>query len=93
MKFPLSPAFGNPLFSAAFKFISRAKDADILIHCNMGKSRSPSIALAHLARKGEVNAISFLHAKADFIKLYPGYQPGVGVGHYLENNWNTVMNL
>lgn len=94
--FPMKPEFGNPLFKSAFNFIDenlQDPEMNVLVHCNVGGSRGPSIAMAYLAKKGMIGAISFEHAKTEFKEIYPGYEPGKGIAHYLENNWETVMNL
>lgn len=88
------PRFTNPIIEAAFSFIDKHKGSrNILIHCNFGISRSPSLGLAYLAKTGEIDSISFEHAKKDFIKKYPNYSPGTGISLYLTNNWESVMNL
>jgi|WetSurMetagenome_2_1015567.scaffolds.fasta_scaffold33027_4 hypothetical protein len=94
MENELLPRFTNPIISEGIKFIdSHIENNKILIHCNQGQSRSPSIALIYLANKGIINNGSFNEAFHDFIKLYKLYQPGRGIGLYINRNWTTLMNL
>jgi len=93
-KFPLSPNFGDPLFKAAFDFIDKKiNDIEVLVHCNQGLSRSPSIALAYMAKKGLLPSESYKEASEEFKKIYPDYNPGVGIVHYLENHWSHILSL
>lgn len=92
--FPLSPKFGHPMFAAAFRFIDNyLKKGEVLLHCNQGHSRGPSLALAYMAMKDLIDNESYEAATADFKKVYPTYEPGKGIAHYLENNWSAVMGL
>lgn len=93
-KFPLSPNFGDPIFKSAFDFIDKKiEDMEVLIHCNQGMSRSPSIALAYMAKKDLLPNGSYKEASEQFTKLYPEYNPGAGIAHYLENHWDNIMRL
>lgn len=65
----------------------------IIIHCNQGMSRSPSIGLVYLARIEFINKISYQDAKNDFLQLYREYNPGRGIELYLQNNWIDVLKL
>ena len=87
---PPQSLFKPILFIKSLDFIkahiSRGK---VLIHCNLGKSRSASIALLYLAKYA--NAISqtnFKEAARDFLGLFPDYQPGRGIASYLDSQWN-----
>ena len=92
---PLPVEFGDPMFNKAMEFIDdryhKTGEARVLIHCNKGQSRGPSIALVFMARLGKIDSISYDTATRDFKKLYPEYAPGKGIAHYLENNWAKLM--
>lgn len=92
---PLPAEFGDPIFKKALDFIeskyNKSPYSKVLVHCNRGQSRSPSIALVFMAKKGEIDSISYDTATRDFKKLYPEYAPGKGIAHYLENNWAKLM--
>jgi len=90
---PPQPLFMMPLFTVSLEFIDRnwASGKNILIHCNKGESRSPSIALLFLAKKlGVINSVSYDSAKTDFIKIYPTYNPGSGIKIYLTKHWMEI---
>jgi cellobiose-specific phosphotransferase system component IIA len=94
MEQELHPAFTNPIMKAAMNFIeNHIENNKILIHCNQGQSRSPSIALIYLAKKGVINSVTFTIAAKEFIQLYQNYQPGRGIALYMNRNWDYLMNL
>ena len=94
MKREFMPLYTDPIMKAAFKFIKSNLDKGkkVFIHCNKGESRSPSIGLAFIARKGEVRSKSYKEAAQVFkSQIYPPFLPGDGVAAYLNNNWERIM--
>jgi len=92
MEQELHPIFTNPIMKTAMIFIEKYIDINnILIHCNQGQSRSPSIALIYLARKSVINNDSYSTATKDFVQLYQNYQPGNGITAYMRKNWDHLM--
>lgn len=64
---------------------------DLIIHCNQGQSRSPSLALLFLAKdRLVVPNGSYREAAEAFRKLYPYYRPGRGIALFLERNWHSL---
>jgi hypothetical protein len=62
----------------------------ILIHCDKGESRSPSIALLYMAKRLNIlNKNSYLEACSQFTKIYPKYNP-LGIAEYLYINWKNI---
>lgn len=60
----------------------------VLIHCNQGQSRSPSIALLYLSRYTDRFAgMDVDDAVAAFRELYPPYAPARGMADYVRLNW------
>lgn len=60
----------------------------VLIHCNQGRSRSPSIALLYLSRYTDRFAgMDVDDAVAAFRELYPPYAPARGMADYVRLNW------
>ena len=58
--------------------------ANVLVHCNQGESRSPTIALLYLARYGGlIPAEDPEKAEAVFRGLYARYNPGSGMRGYM----------
>ena len=88
----LLPKFTNPIFKCAMSFIDRhIKNKKVLIHCNFGMSRSPSLGLVYLASKGVISNNSFKEAVKEFEELYPKYAPGTGIMLYMKHNWDFLM--
>ena len=84
----------NTVMMKAMSFIDDyISNKNILIHCNQGQSRSPSLALIYLARQNVISNVSYQSALKDFIKLYPIYNAGTGIALYLNHNWIDLINL
>jgi hypothetical protein len=90
----LLPKFTNPIFNCAINFIKREiQNKKVLIHCNMGQSRSPSLGLAYLAVTGIISNNSYETTMKEFRELYPEYSPGTGIMLYMQRNWDYIMNI
>ena len=89
---PREPLFMPPLFVASLDFIEKhISKRKVLIHCNLGFSRSPSIALLYLAKRAKVICgESYRKATQDFVKLFPHYRPGRGITLYLQLYWKKL---
>lgn len=82
------------IVDAAIAFVDEArKSADpVLIHCNLGESRSPSLGLLHLAaRIGSIGRSGFEAAETEFRLLYPRYNPKRGMRGFLMRNWGAYV--
>lgn len=93
---PDRPLFADEVFEAFFSFaVPRWEDGDrLLIHCNQGRSRSPSLAMLFLsAHAGVLPTESFARARAEFKDRYPRYRPAGGIETYLRNNWDDLLSL
>jgi hypothetical protein len=90
---PTGKYFDKILFDKSIEFINKhvKLNQDVLIHCNQGMSRSPSIGLLYLAMTKKINSTTFSSAKEEFIRIYPEYNPS-GVQEFLIDNWNYFMN-
>lgn len=61
----------------------------VLVHCNQGMSRSPTIALLYLIKHTDIlNSENSSSAIDKFRSLYPMYSPARGVAMFIEQNWN-----
>lgn len=61
---------------------------NILLHCNLGQSRSPTIALLYLAsRTDRFKDMDAGNAIQAFRIAYPMYNPAKGMADYLQLNW------
>lgn len=91
---PPVPLFKLDTFLQFLLFAGEHYDrgASLLIHCNKGESRAPTLALLFLAK--HLHVISddgFSSAQAAFASLYPGYRPGFGIQQFLGTNWPLIV--
>ncbi len=89
---PDLPLFMPATFAATLAFMDKFWGTrKILIHCNQGNSRAPSLALLFLAKRLRViDGTTFDTAARDFKRLYPPYQPGAGLLRHLRENWTRI---
>ena len=82
------------IIDKALDFTKKALESGnkVLVHCNQGESRSPSIGLLYLAKyTNSIRNGSFAEAEEDFRKIYPGYFPKGGMRGFLNRNWSAYM--
>lgn len=90
----LLPRYTNPIIKSAFVFIEKhINEKKLLIHCNQGQSRSPSIGLIYLARKQIIASSTYLKAKTEFSSIYTAFKPGEGIELYMQRNWGDIVAL
>ena len=90
---PPAPLFPDELFQTFLPFAREAWDSDgtLIVHCNQGESRAPSLSMIFLAKHvGSLPNDSFEEARREFMKIFPGYAPGGGIAKYLAANWKTL---
>ncbi len=59
----------------------------VLVHCNLGESRGPGIALLYLrARADRFRTSTLSEAESAFRQVYPFYNPGSGMRGFLASN-------
>ena len=93
---PPVPLFSVELFRVALDFLDeRLALGPVLIHCNQGLSRAPSLALVYLAKRtgphrdyGE--PYSYEEAWRGFAAVYPAYAPGAGLVTFLTEHWREI---
>ncbi len=68
--------------------IKLKENKKILVHCNQGMSRSAIIGLLFLASINFFMKMDFNEAEKEYLKLYPDYNPGVGVRKFAQQNWD-----
>jgi hypothetical protein len=87
--------FSFILFDSALHYIDikKKEGKKVLIHCNEGISRAPSIGLLHLAKEGKIRNHSYLEAKQDFEKIYPNYYPNRGIRDFLHVTWSNFIHV
>ncbi len=64
---------------------------EVLVHCNEGRSRSPSLTLLYLAIKGLLPNSSLRDAEVVFSTLYPDYAPKAGIRGFIEQHWERYI--
>jgi hypothetical protein len=87
---PPRPLFMPASFVAFLEFADGEWTAgqNLLIHCNQGESRAPSLALLFLAkRRGALDDSSYATARTAFEGIFLGYKPGTGIASYFSTNW------
>ena len=82
-----SKYFSAELFTESLKFIDRFDE--VLIHCNAGQSRAPSIGLLWMAKRVWGSA-SFTDACIPFLEIYPDFDPGPGIRRFLSDHWKEL---
>ena len=80
---------GAELVDAALAAIHERIGSDkVLVHCNQGASRSPTIALLYLVKHTDtLSGLTIDAALAAFSALYPPYNPARGMADYARINW------
>ncbi|MCX2564737.1 protein-tyrosine phosphatase family protein [Acetobacter thailandicus] len=85
----IAPIIVDTALGAIDHHIASAK---VLIHCNQGFSRSPSIALLYLLKYTDaLGSQEPATALAAFRKLYPLYAPAQGMADYVRLNWAKYL--
>ena len=60
----------------------------VLVHCNQGHSRAPSIGMLHLASRTDTLAgMDYREACARFREIYPPFEPAPGIRGFLVGHW------
>jgi hypothetical protein len=67
---------------------SMALGRKVLIHCNQGQSRAPTLALLWLHRRGILGG-SYDEAAFIFKKVYPDFAPAAGMDGYARAHWEA----
>lgn len=82
---------GPAAFARALDFIDAwSPTKSVLINCDLGQSRSPTVALLYLAKRLKtISHQSFADARADFQRIYPAYEPK-GIAEFVELHWDEI---
>jgi predicted protein tyrosine phosphatase len=89
-----NPAYiPKEIIDAALEFIHKelSDGRKVLVHCNLGESRSPSIGLLYLAIYTEKLSKEFAIAENEYRQIYPSYNPGAGMKGFLVKNWSNYV--
>ena len=87
---PKSIFFDKGMIDKALDFIHQKRKGElkVLVHCNEGFSRSPSLALLYLVKHGLIKGETLEDVEVEFLKLYPKYKPGTGMRGFVKENWS-----
>lgn len=75
----------------AFKFIDERLEAGdkVLVACNQGRSRGPSIAMLYMRRIGDLPS-GFHNGLKIFRTIYHPYDPGIGMRQYTKSKYSSM---
>lgn len=65
----------------------------VLVHCNQGESRGPGIGIICFARNKGYSDLPYTSVRKEFEKIYPMYNPSLGVSRFLELHWEKLMRM
>lgn len=91
---PQVPLFMMGTFDAFLTFMDEmwTRDKKVLIHCNMGMSRSPSLALVFLSKRLKaITDVSYMEAMHQYREIDPDYFPSNGIRIWLTQNWDKII--
>ena len=82
--------FSKEMIEAGLGFLEEGYKAGkkLLIHCNRGESRSPSLAMLFVFKHILKNGATFDEAEAEMKQIYPAYAPADGIRGHLMQYWN-----
>ena len=90
------PEFFSPeMIKAGLDFLEEGFKAgkNLLVHCNQGESRGPSVVMLYVYKYhvdhaiGDSGPVSFEAAEAEMRRIYPAYNPGEGIRAHLMRYW------
>lgn len=90
---PKPEFFDKGMVDKALDFIGQklSERLKVLVHCNEGFSRSPSICLLYLISQGAIIGGTLEDCEAEFMKLYPEYNPGAGIRGFMKEHWGEYV--
>lgn len=81
------------IIDAALGFVREGLSGSrkVLVHCNLGESRSPGIGLLYLGAYTDLLPKEFAAAEERFRQIYPAYRPSAGMRGFLVKNWDSYV--
>lgn len=85
--------FNQIMFENAFSFLDeyRNNGFKLLIHCNQGESRGPTLGMLYAARLGVFDYVDFDSTVQKFRSIYPIYNPKLNIYLTTKNLWNNFV--
>ncbi|MEN6488951.1 MAG: hypothetical protein ABFD66_08725 [Smithella sp.] len=90
---PPKPLFMMETFVTFLRFAHEGwqNRHNILVHCNQGESRAPTLALLFMSKRLDaLRSDSYEEAASAFRQIYPSYNPGQGIQTFLQENWHQI---
>jgi hypothetical protein len=86
---PKAEFFDKRIIDAALEFIDERLKLGLMVFiaCNEGKSRSASICMLYLIKHRFIIGDSLEDYEAEFLKIYPEYNPGTGMRGFVKEHW------
>lgn len=91
-----NPAFFSvKLIEEALYFLSvrLREEKPVLLHCNKGESRAPSLALLYLYTQQSPGEYTFEQALEAFHHVYPRYNPSTGIYEHMQAHWLDYIHI
>ena len=87
---PKPEFFNKNIIDAALDFIEEhlLSGKNVFVVCNEGRSRSASIALLYLIKHGIIKGETLEDCEAEFLKVYPEYNPGTGMRGFVKEHFS-----
>lgn len=91
---PKPEFFAKPMIDKALEYIEQKLNEGykVLVHCNEGFSRSPSLCLLYLIKKGVIKGETLEDCEAEFMRVYPEYNPSEGIRGFVKEHWKEYIN-
>lgn len=87
---PSGKYFQIETFIEALDFIDEyIGDREIFIHCDLGQSRSPTLAMVYLAKRTDFLEDDFGSTYNKLKEHYPEFAPS-GIIKFVQNNWDDI---
>ena len=85
--------FNRKMFETAFNFLDeyREQGYKILIHCNQGESRGPTLGMLYVATLGAFGYADFETSVQKLREIYPTYSPKKNIFLTVENLWKNFV--
>lgn len=85
--------FNEKMFRTAFEFLDeyRKNGYRILIHCNQGESRGPTMAMFYASYCGLFENKNFIETVSKFKGIYPRYNPKKNIYYTTQSLWGKFV--
>ena len=89
---PEASDFDIDTFNLALEWIKEnyTSSRQILIHCDWGQSRSPTLTMVFMAKILKILPDNFYDALKEFKVLYPEYVTPSGISKFVKVNWSKL---